>query len=238
MGESEDAWASLLPIGVLSIVTLCVTSIFLRARKELAVRFTVQVPPQLRSGWGRKNEPAEQSSHEDIIRNGRIYPQCPADGRPLGPPIDPATDSAVDSAISSATRAQLRWAQTSFPERRRVLRTLLRYILDHQDEIVAACCLDSGKTKIDACFGEILVTVEKLQWTIKHGEKALRPTRRPTNLLMHILLYRHCTRSAPGVWPQSGPGAEYHLLAGRCRPLDEPCWLEPYYLHRQQRGRT
>jgi len=165
-------------------VTLCVTSIFLRARKELAVRFTVQVPPQLRSGWGRKNEPAEQSSHEDIIRNGRIYPQCPADGRPLGPPIDPATDSAVDSAISSATRAQLRWAQTSFPERRRVLRTLLRYILDHQDEIVAACCLDSGKTKIDACFGEILVTVEKLQWTIKHGEKALRPTRRPTNLLM------------------------------------------------------
>merc|ERR1711939_1240839 len=65
--ESEDAWASLLPIGVLSIVTLCVTSIFLRARKELAVRFTVQVPPQLRSGWGRKNEPAEQSSHEDIV---------------------------------------------------------------------------------------------------------------------------------------------------------------------------
>lgn len=57
-------------------------------------------------------------------------------------------------------------------------------MLDHQDQIVTACCLDSGKTKIDACFGEILVTVEKLKWTIKHGEKALSPSKRPTNLLM------------------------------------------------------
>ena len=65
-----------------------------------------------------------------------------------------------------------------------MLNTLLKYITAHQDEIVTACCLDSGKTKIDACFGEILVTAEKLQWTIKHGEKALRPSWRPTNLLM------------------------------------------------------
>ena len=45
-------------------------------------------------------------------------------------------------------------------------------------------CLDSGKTMVDAQLGEILVTVEKLEWTIKHGEKALRSSRRPTNLLM------------------------------------------------------
>jgi acyl-CoA reductase-like NAD-dependent aldehyde dehydrogenase len=61
---------------------------------------------------------------------------------------------------------------------------LLKHILEHQDEIVNVCCLDSGKTQVDACFGEILVTAEKLQWIIKHGEKALRPSRRPTNLLM------------------------------------------------------
>jgi acyl-CoA reductase-like NAD-dependent aldehyde dehydrogenase len=59
-----------------------------------------------------------------------------------------------------------------------------RYVLDHQDEIVTAACLDSGKTKVDASFGEILVTTEKLQWTIDHGEKALATERRPTNLLM------------------------------------------------------
>jgi len=45
-------------------------------------------------------------------------------------------------------------------------------------------CLDSGKTKVDASFGEILVTAEKLKWVIQHGEKALRPEKRPTNFLM------------------------------------------------------
>ena len=59
-----------------------------------------------------------------------------------------------------------------------------RYILGHQDSIATVACLDSGKTKIDASLGEILVTVEKLKWTIQHGEKALQPERRPTNLLM------------------------------------------------------
>jgi acyl-CoA reductase-like NAD-dependent aldehyde dehydrogenase len=37
---------------------------------------------------------------------------------------------------------------------------------------------------VDATLGEILVTVEKLRWTILHGEKALKPSKRPTNLLM------------------------------------------------------
>jgi len=44
--------------------------------------------------------------------------------------------------------------------------------------------LDSGKTRVDASFGEILVTAEKLAWTIKHGEAALKMETRPTNLLM------------------------------------------------------
>lgn len=59
-----------------------------------------------------------------------------------------------------------------------------RYMLDHQDEIVTAACLDSGKTKVDAIFGEILVTAAKLRWTIAHGERALKTEARPTNLLL------------------------------------------------------
>lgn len=61
---------------------------------------------------------------------------------------------------------------------------LARYILDNQEAIATAACLDSGKTRIDASFGEILVTAEKLKWTITHGERALRAERRPTNFLM------------------------------------------------------
>jgi acyl-CoA reductase-like NAD-dependent aldehyde dehydrogenase len=47
-----------------------------------------------------------------------------------------------------------------------------------------AACRDSGKTRIDASFGEILTTAEKLKWTIAHGEEALLTSARPTNLLM------------------------------------------------------
>lgn len=61
---------------------------------------------------------------------------------------------------------------------------MLQYVLDNQEEICRVACLDSGKTMVDAQLGEILVTVEKLQWTISHGERALAPERRPTNLLM------------------------------------------------------
>jgi acyl-CoA reductase-like NAD-dependent aldehyde dehydrogenase len=62
--------------------------------------------------------------------------------------------------------------------------TLNRFILENQDPIARVACLDSGKTRIDASFGEILVTAEKLKWTIDHGENALKSERRPTNLLM------------------------------------------------------
>lgn len=65
-----------------------------------------------------------------------------------------------------------------------VLRSMLQHVLDNQEEICRVACEDSGKTMVDAQLGEILVTVEKLQWTIAHGEKALAPSRRPTNLLM------------------------------------------------------
>ena len=109
---------------------------------------------------------------------------CPADGTVLGTGIKPATAETVDLAVTAAQKAQAEWARTDFSQRRRVLRTLLKYVLDHQDEIVTACCLDSGKTRVDAAFGEILVTAEKLKWTIDHGEKALAPESRPTNFLM------------------------------------------------------
>lgn len=59
-----------------------------------------------------------------------------------------------------------------------------RFILEHQEDIVHVACLDSGKPRIDAALGEVLVTAEKLQWTIKHGEKALQSEKRPGNLLM------------------------------------------------------
>ncbi|KAI1811075.1 ALDH-like protein [Poronia punctata] len=111
--------------------------------------------------------------------------QCyaPATGQFLGL-VNPSTPAGLDRAIAQAASAQEKWAQTSFAERRKVLRSMLRHILDNQEQICKVSSLDSGKTMIDAQLGEIMVTTEKLQWTIKHGEKALRPSKRPTNLLL------------------------------------------------------
>lgn len=62
--------------------------------------------------------------------------------------------------------------------------TMSRFVLENQETIARVACLDSGKTMVDASLGEILVTAEKLKWTINHGEEALKPERRPTNFLM------------------------------------------------------
>jgi acyl-CoA reductase-like NAD-dependent aldehyde dehydrogenase len=53
---------------------------------------------------------------------------CPADGRVLGTGIKPATPDDVDRAVQAAQKAQEQWADTSFAERRRVLKTLLKWV--------------------------------------------------------------------------------------------------------------
>ena len=47
--------------------------------------------------------------------------------------------------------------------------TLLRCIVENSEPIARAACVDSGKTTVDAMVGEILVTCEKLRWTISSG---------------------------------------------------------------------
>ncbi|KAK0390889.1 hypothetical protein NLU13_0392 [Sarocladium strictum] len=111
--------------------------------------------------------------------------QCyaPATGQLLGL-VNPSSPASIDRAIAASAAAQEKWRSTTFAQRKAVLRSLLRYVLDNAETISRVAALDSGKTMVDANLGEILVTVEKLNWTLKHGERALAPSRRPTNLLM------------------------------------------------------
>jgi acyl-CoA reductase-like NAD-dependent aldehyde dehydrogenase len=117
--------------------------------------------------------------------SGSALIQCyaPATGEALGR-VSPSTAEGIDRAIAKAKEAQVQWARTTFAERRKVLKTMLAFILESQETIARVACLDSGKTMVDAALGEILVTTEKLRWTIRHGEESLRSERRATNLLM------------------------------------------------------
>ncbi|KAJ5887692.1 hypothetical protein N7495_007733 [Penicillium taxi] len=176
----------------ISLIAVYVGYLFVKCHREAAVAFNVPLPQEVRSSTFEKNRDdlrgEEKRILEDQIRgkwnDQLVMSYCPADGRVLGTGIKPATVEDINEAVRAAHAAQREWAKTTFAERKKVLRTLLKYVLEHQDDIVTACCLDSGKTKVDACFGEILVTAEKLKWTLDHGEKALLPSRRPTNFLM------------------------------------------------------
>ncbi|KAF5866300.1 Meiotic Sister-Chromatid recombination aldehyde dehydrogenase [Aspergillus alliaceus] len=182
----------LISVALVTLGAIYLGCIYISGRKEAAIAFNVPIPPEVRANWNGKKWEDVQGEEKEVLEGQLrgvwsdkvILSYCPADGRILGNGIRPATTEDVDQAIQAAKKAQTEWALTSFAERRKVLRTLLRYVLDHQDELVTACCLDSGKTKVDASFGEILVTAEKLKWTIDHGEKALTPESRPTNFLM------------------------------------------------------
>lgn len=89
--------------------------------------------------------------------------------------VNASSPASIDRCVAAAAAAQAQWAQTTFAQRRAVLRTLMRHVLDAAHDICRVAALDSGKTMADAHLGEILVTVERIQWTLAHGEAALRP---------------------------------------------------------------
>ena len=111
------------------------------------------------------------------------------------------------------TRMQ-EWRESPFQQRRLLLRTLLKYIIQHQNAICRCACVpgcaaphniceflqasrrcnclpccrvaarDSGKPMVDAAFGEVMVTCEKIAWLLRHGERWLRPERRSPGVMV------------------------------------------------------
>ena len=118
----------------------------------------------------------------------KIQSYCPATGQFLGTFPCISTDE-MDHQIKAASDAQKEWKKSSFVLRKQLLKTINQFILDNQEEIARVACRDSGKTKLDASMGEIMVTLEKISWIISHGEKALRPSARPgpSSLLMGLM---------------------------------------------------
>jgi acyl-CoA reductase-like NAD-dependent aldehyde dehydrogenase len=59
------------------------------------------------------------------------------------------------------------------------MRSLLDWCVKDMLEISRVASRDTGKTLVDAAFGEILTTVEKLRWVIANGEEILEDDYRP-----------------------------------------------------------
>ncbi|KAL3792028.1 hypothetical protein HJC23_011193 [Cyclotella cryptica] len=102
---------------------------------------------------------------------------------PLGT-VPNLTPSQIASLAARAKAAQSSWKYSTFAQRRRVLRTLQKYIVSHVDDICRLCACDSGKTRVDALLGEILTTCEKIRTLLHHGETWLERSPRPVNPMM------------------------------------------------------
>jgi len=124
----------------------------------------------------------EMAIRDDKASPGQVRCYDPATGCLLGT-VAAMTAAEVDEAAGRARRAQEAWRETSFEARRRVLRVLLRYVVEHQEEICVVNARDSGKPRVDALLGEIMTTCEKISYVVKHGEAALAREYRPTSLM-------------------------------------------------------
>ncbi|KAM0260631.1 hypothetical protein ACHAQJ_002694 [Trichoderma viride] len=168
-----------------ALLAAFICGLIIRAGSALAIAATssrprhyVVPPPQL-----PEKETTVKETSIKIPGSSAIQCYAPATGQFLGL-VNPTTADGIDAAVAAAAEAQKEWAKTTFEQRKAVLRSLKKYVMDNAEQICRIAGLDSGKTMVDAQLGEILVTVEKIQWTLAHGEKALQPSRRPTNLLM------------------------------------------------------
>lgn len=154
---------------------------------EEPVKVMLEVPDEAKPHWKGKRlyPPISIRIPEEPTK---IQSYCPSTGQYLGT-FNATSREEIDVQIKRAKVAQEKWAKSSFTLRRQVLKSLSRFIIDHQEEITRVACRDSGKTKLDALMGEIMVTLEKINWIIANGEKALRPSQRPgpSNLFMGLM---------------------------------------------------
>ncbi|KGQ07319.1 Putative aldehyde dehydrogenase-like protein C [Beauveria bassiana D1-5] len=167
--------------GSVAVLVLILSVLFFRASQAPAAgrprRYIVDPPTPKSSSY------SSSSTKPAAVNSSHIACYAPATGQFLGN-VPAASTADIDTAIAAAAKAQRAWSTTTFAQRKAVLRSMMQHVMDHAEQICRVAGLDSGKTLVDAQLGEIMVTVERLQWTLLHGEKALRPERRPTNLLM------------------------------------------------------
>jgi hypothetical protein len=138
---------------------------------------------------GVTSKPAANVDLKDPKRPGFIQCYDPSTKQRLGE-VTAMTAQDVHELCVKAAHAQKAWAKTSFAERRKVLRTIQKYIVHHVEDICRVCTRDSGKPKVDALLGEVMTTCEKIRCTNANGELWLRKSYRPTGpVMMHKTAY-------------------------------------------------
>jgi len=97
---------------------------------------------------------------------------------------DATTSKDVAAAVDRARDAFTSWGRLPFAERAAHLRRVRRHLLDRVDEVVETIAASTNKLPTEAVVTEVLTTCELIEWYVRHGAAALRPTRVPSGLLL------------------------------------------------------
>lgn len=87
-----------------------------------------------------------------------LLPAMPVESRRYITSFDPATslhlgtfiaddEDDIAKKIDRAAIAQRKWRKTTFRERRRVIRSLLKWLVNNQADAARVACRDTGKTR-------------------------------------------------------------------------------------------
>jgi hypothetical protein len=83
-------------------------------------------------------------------------------------------ETSIKRKINLAAEAQKKWKYTTFAERRRVLRSLNKWLVENQEECARVACRDTGKTRAFPAFTHYfpLLLTNLLQLSTLHLEKS------------------------------------------------------------------
>lgn len=99
----------------------------------------------------------ETPSIESHLKDDDMLPAMNLPGRRYITSFDPSTglhlgafiadnEAEIGGKIDRAANAQKSWKKTTIRQRRRVVRSLLKWLVDNQDACARVACRDTGKT--------------------------------------------------------------------------------------------
>ncbi|CAO1639280.1 unnamed protein product [Sympodiomycopsis kandeliae] len=155
-------------------------------QKEAPVALLHPRPPQIAKGWQGKQLESTSLLGPDDQLGLQIRAFDPSTAWHLAT-LEADTKDTIDTKLDLATSAAHHYRQSSWPTRKKLLNSILEWVIAEQDTIVRVACRDTGKTAIDAVFGEILTTSAKLKYLTANAEEVLKPQVRPPGsvLMLH-----------------------------------------------------
>jgi acyl-CoA reductase-like NAD-dependent aldehyde dehydrogenase len=180
----------------------------------------------------------QKSTQGTVSPEGTIAVHEPGSGRLLGE-VRVSTPADVRQTVQQARAAQTEWGRKSFAARRAVLLRFKELLLERVEEFCDHLTRESGKTRNESLFMEVLPVADAVHWYATRAEKLLADERIPLHLFPHKKSYlRFYPRGVIGIispwnYPFSIPtgDAAAALMAGNAVVV-KPSEFTPIILER------